>query len=86
MVEIIRSYPKKVKGKFCHFQKDDFFRHNLGQYYWMNKDNIDLEELKGKIVPILKSDGFVFFDTIEYKAKFKFGCLVEFAVQYWHIN
>ena len=86
MVEIVRSYPKKVKGKFCHFQKDDFFRHNLGQYYWKNKDDIDLDELKGKIVPILKSEGFVFFDTIEYKAKFKFGCLVEFAIQYWHIN
>lgn len=85
MVEIVRSYTNKARGKFCHFLKDDFFRHNLGQYYWLPKDNIDLEELRTKIVDILKAEGFVFYDTIEYKAQFKFGCLSEFAVQYKHI-
>ena len=37
MVEIVRSYTNKARGKFCHFLKDDFFRHNLGQYYWLPK-------------------------------------------------
>lgn len=85
MVEIVRSYSKRTKGKFCHFQKDDFYRHNLHKYYWVFKEEVNLEELKDKVVEILKKEGFVFYDTIEYKAKFKFNCLHEFAVQFHHI-
>ncbi len=32
MVEIVRSYNKRIKGKLNHFQKDDFVRLGLGEY------------------------------------------------------
>ena len=85
MVEIVRSYNHRIKGKLNHFQKDDFFRLGLGDYYWQPKDKVNIEELKLKLIEVMKQEGFVFFDNIEYKAKFKFGCLYEFAIQYHHI-
>lgn len=85
MVEIVRSTPKRFRGKLCHFTKEDFKRHELLDYYWKEKDNINIQELLEKLTTIMQEEGFVFFNTVDYKLKYKFGCLHEVAIQYHHI-
>lgn len=85
MVTTVRSKLKRIPGKLCYFQKEDFIRHKLMEYYKAPEESVDLEELKDKVVAILKKESFIFFDNIEYKAVFKTGKLVEFAVNFHHI-
>lgn len=87
VVEIDKVADKaKTKGKWCHFEKKDFERHGLMDYYWKNIKDVNPSELKEKIVTILKSEGFIFFPDIEYKVITKFGNLTEVAVNFWHIE
>lgn len=89
MVAEVNSYKalRSSRGKFCYFQKENFYRHGLSAYYWKHITSIDQEELKDKMVEILKKEGFVFFENepVEYKAITKFGKLIEFAVNFRHI-
>ena len=75
----------RMKGKLCHFQEKDFERHELTDYFKKKIEDIDTEELKDKIVNILKSEGFVFYDEINYKYFTYYGKLIEFAVNFKHI-
>lgn len=90
MVAEYNSYKsiRSSRGKFCYFQKEDFYRHNLHPYYWKHISDINQEELRDKIVNILKKEGFVFFENepIEYKVITRFGKLIEFAVNFRHIT
>ena len=86
MVEIYKTTDGKVKGKWCHFQKEDFIRHGLSKYYWKPVGEFDPEEIKDVVVKILDKEGFVFYDKIEYKYNTYFGKLTEFAVNYFHIK
>lgn len=85
MVTTVRSKLKRIPGKLCHFQKEDFFRHGLGEWYNKPEKEVNLEELKELIVNILKKEKFVFFEDIEYSAEFKTGKLKEFCVNFHHI-
>jgi len=85
MVEIYKTVDSKIKGKLCHFQKEDFVRHGLGEFFWKPVVSIDFELLKEKVKEILQKEGFVFYDTQEYKYVSHFGKLHEFAIQFWHI-
>lgn len=85
MVEI-KITEGKSKGKFCHFEKKDFIRHKLDHYY-KPIDEVDLIELRDTIKGILLDEGFVFYeDSLEYKYRNHKGNLVEFAIQFFHIN
>ncbi len=75
----------RIKGKLCHFQKEDFIRHGLTNYYWQKIEDINIEELRDKMVNILKSEGFVFYDDVNYKYITHYGKLFEFAVNFKHI-
>jgi uncharacterized protein YdcH (DUF465 family) len=86
MVKIYKTTIHRAKGKWCHFEKKDFERHGLLDYYWRRVEDIDVNELKEKIVDILKKEGFEFFDVIDTKYITHFGKLAEFAVNYWHIH
>ena len=49
----VGNLPKVSRGKFCIFDKNEFYRHGLSDYYYKPIDKIDLEELKNKIKSIL---------------------------------
>lgn len=86
MVKEFRITKKtRINGKLCHFQKEDFIRWELTNYFWQKIEDINLDELKNKIVNILKSEGFVFYDDISYKYITHYGRLFEFAVNFKHI-
>lgn len=86
VVQEYRTTDHKIKGKLCHFGKEEFIRHNLTNYYWKKIDDINIEELKDKIVFILKKEGFVFFPKIDYKYITHFGNLTDFAVNFKYIE
>lgn len=79
---------KVYMGKFCIFDKNEFYRHGLSGYYYKPIDKIDLEELKNKIKSILLLEKFVFFDEedIVYKYKTKGNKLIEFSINFRHIQ
>lgn len=85
MVQEYRTTNYRIKGKLCHFGKNEFFKHKLEDYYWKKIEEVNLEELKTKIVNLLKKEGFVFFNEIEYKYVTQFGKLADFAVNFHHI-
>lgn len=85
MVQEFKTTKHRVKGKWCHFQKEDFEKHGLLKYYWKSVGTFDPEEIRDIIVEILKKQGFVFFEVIDYKYITNFGKLKEFAVNFHHI-
>lgn len=85
MVQTFKTTKHRAKGKWCHFQKEDFVRHGLIDYYWKDIKEVDVMKLKETVVDILKKEGFVFFEIIDYKYITNFGKLKEFAVNYHHI-
>lgn len=42
----VGNLPKVSRGKFCIFDKNEFYRHGLSDYYYKPIDKIDLEELR----------------------------------------
>lgn len=86
MVSGYKTSKGKTKGKWCHFEKEDFKRHGLEDYYWKQPDQTDIMTLKERVVDILESEGFVFFGEIEHQVITHFGKLHEFAVNYFHIK
>ena len=87
MVESNKDIKRKVKGKFCHFQKKEFIQHNLMDFYFKKIESINLEDLRDKIKGILEKEGFVFYeDSLEYKYRTYAEKLIEFAIQYHHIK
>lgn len=84
----VGNLPKVSRGKFCIFDKNELYRHGLSEYYYKPIDKIDLEELKNKIKSILLLEKFVFFDEedIVYKYKTKGNKLIEFSINFRHIQ
>lgn len=86
MVKEYKTTAHRAKGKWCHFEKEDFIKHGLLKYYWTPVGKFNPEELKDIIIGVLKKEGFVFFDGyVDYKYETYFGKLKEFAVNYHHI-